>query len=354
MAVSVKGREITLVGTVGADWWGDSFSHSQVVYALSQIDGDEPIKVKLNSGGGVATEGSAIYALLSSFEGEVNIVIEGIAASAASLIAMAGDTISMADGAVMMIHDVSGITFGNSADHQKSIEALETLSNAYASVYAKRSGKSRSDARALMKDESWFTAEKAVENGFADESIEENSAEVAAFDYRMYAHAPEPLTALASSKHWSLSEALKNRAEASAQPTGQQKEKPDMSKKPATAEASTATAPEETQTGEAVNKAVATASADTKQRIKAIMGSDAAKGRADLAEHFAFETEMTEEAAIAALKKAPAAGQTEETNANDYVDGRSSASGQAQPRPQGKPQASLNPTDIYGDRRKAS
>jgi len=353
MAVSVKGREITLVGTVGADWWGDSFSHSQVVYALSKFDGDEPITVKLNSGGGIATEGSAIHALLSSFEGEVNIVIEGIAASAASLIAMAGDTISMADGAVMMIHDVSGITFGNSADHQKSIEALETLSNAYASVYAKRSGKSRSDARALMKDETWFTAEKAIENGFADESVEENSTEVAAFDYRMYAHAPEPLTALASSKHWSLCEAL-TRAEASAQPTGQQKEKPDMSKKPATAEATTATAPEETQTDEAVNKAVSTASADTKQRIKAIMGSDAAKGRADLAEHFAFETEMTAEAAIAALEKAPAAGQTEETNANDYVDGRSSASGQAQPRPQGKPQASLNPTDIYGDRRKAS
>ena len=353
MAVSVKGREITLVGTVGADWWGDSFSHSQVVYALSKIEGDEPIKVKLNSGGGVATEGSAIYALLSSFEGEVHIVIEGIAASAASLIAMAGDTITMADGAVMMIHDVSGITFGNSADHEKSIEALETLSNAYASVYAKRSGKSRSDARALMKDETWFTAEKAIENGFADESIEENSAEVAAFDYRMYAHAPETLTALASSKHWSLSEAL-TRAEASAQPTGQQKEKPDMSKKPATAEATTATAPEETQTDEAVNKAAATASADTKQRIKAIMGSDAAKDRADLAEHLAFETDMTAEAAIAALEKAPSAKQTDETKPDDYVNSRSSAAGQAQPQTQSKPQASLNPTDIYGDRRKAS
>lgn len=202
MAVMVNGQELTLSGAVGLDWFEDGFTYAQVAAALAALDGD--ITVRLNSGGGVAWEGSAIYSLLSTYDGSVAIVVDGIAASAASLIAMAGDTITMAEGAVMMIHDPSVLTIGDSSEHQKSIQMLEALSTEYARIYAKRSGKSPEDAREIMKAETWLTVEQAIEAGFADEPDADKASAVAAFDYRIYANAPRRLTAMAKRKNWSV------------------------------------------------------------------------------------------------------------------------------------------------------
>ena len=355
MAVSVDGRTITLIGTVGVDWWGDYFSHADVVFALSQIGGGDPIKVKINSGGGVATEGAAIHALFKSFDGDVNMVVEGVAASAASLIAMAGTTITMADGAVMMIHDVAAFTFGNSADHQKTIDGLEAMSNSYADIYAERSGKTAAQARKIMKNETWFTPDEAIDAGFADEQTDEKTPLAAAFAYGMYAHAPQQFVALANQNKWSLNEAC-NRAELPTLETGLNKEKPTMSTKPKKVEdnkvASQESAPVKNVEAPVVNN---TASADdVKSRIKEITTSDAAKGRADLAEHFAFDTDLTAKAAIAALEKAPSKQAAAQNQTDDYVAQRTTAAGQVQPQPSGKPKASLSPADIYASRRNAS
>ena len=89
MACILDGSKLTLSGAVGDDWWGDAFSYSDVLLALAEVDEDADLTVHINSGGGIATEGAAIHSLLANRPGKTDIVIEGIAASAASLIAMA-------------------------------------------------------------------------------------------------------------------------------------------------------------------------------------------------------------------------------------------------------------------------
>lgn len=207
MAAIVEDGKLRLSGYVGDAFFEDGFTSGDVVVALADIDDDADLTVHINSGGGIATEGAAIHALLSARPGKTDIVVEGIAASAASLIAMAGDTVTMSLGSVMMIHDPSGFTFGTSADHEKTVEGLEALATAYARVYAAKSGKSAEDCRAIMREERWFTPEQAVAEGFADATTAAKAEPVAAFDYRLYAHAPKRLAALAKAKNWRLPDA---------------------------------------------------------------------------------------------------------------------------------------------------
>jgi len=206
MAVILEDGKLRLSGYVGDYYYDDGFTSNDVVIALAQIDADSELDVFVNSPGGIATEGAAIHALLSARPGITNIVVEGIAASAASLIAMAGATVTMSAGAVMMIHDPSGMTWGTSDDHAKTIEGLEALATAYARVYSAKSGKTADECREIMKAERWFTPDQAVEEGFADATTETKAKAVAAFDYRIYAHAPQKLKTLASKKNWSLPE----------------------------------------------------------------------------------------------------------------------------------------------------
>jgi ATP-dependent Clp protease protease subunit len=205
MAAILEDGKLRLSGYVGDYYFEDGFTSSDVVLALAQVDDAADLPVHLNSGGGIASEGAAIHALLKSRSGKTDIIIEGIAASAASLIAMAGDTVVMSAGSVMMIHDPSGYTFGTSQDHSKTIEGLEALATSYARVYAGKSGKTADECRAIMKDERWFTPQQAVDEGFADDTTETAAEPVAAFDYRIFAHAPKTLTALAKKKNWSMS-----------------------------------------------------------------------------------------------------------------------------------------------------
>lgn len=202
MAAIMEDGKLTLAGDVGDLWSGEFFTHGDVVLALAQIEDDAPLTVYLNSGGGIASEGASIHALLSRREGRTDVVVDGVAASAASLIAMAGETVTMSAGSVMMIHDPANITIGNSADHAKTIEQLEAFATSFARVYAAKSGKSLDEARAIMKAERWFSPEEAVAEGFADKTTDAKAKAVAAFDYRAYAHAPQRLVALASKKNW--------------------------------------------------------------------------------------------------------------------------------------------------------
>jgi len=187
------GGEMHLSGDVGDSGWGDDcFSYSDVANGLA-AHGDGDLTVRLNSGGGLATEGMAIFSLLKAHPGKVSIVVDGIAASAASLIAMAGDTRQMRQGAMMMIHDPATITVGNADVHQKKVDMLDKLANNYAGVYARAAGKTVEDTRAIMKAETWLTADEAVKDGFATALLDEPATAKAAFDYRVYMHAPASL-----------------------------------------------------------------------------------------------------------------------------------------------------------------
>lgn len=189
-------NEIHLYGTVGASWWDeDWFSAKSVREALSKISGD--VIVRINSGGGIATEGQAIYTMLVDHPGKVTVIVDGVAASAASLIAMAGDEIVMRLGAWMLIHDPATPWTegrGTEDDHRKEAEILGVISNAYADVYAARAGIGREDARSVMRVETVLDGQQAVDMGFATSYDGETQAAAAArFDYRIYANAPQEL-----------------------------------------------------------------------------------------------------------------------------------------------------------------
>lgn len=184
--------QLNLNGTVGED-----FSVNLVQHVLRE-GGD--VKVTLNSGGGYAAEGAAIYAALAAHNGRKRVEIIGIAASAASLIAMAGDEIIMRAGAVMMIHDPMNITVGNSADHAKTIEELEAYATSYAKIYASRAGMSVKAARAIMKAETWFDGEAAVKAGFATATDRADAVAYARYDYDRYRHASQAFATARASK----------------------------------------------------------------------------------------------------------------------------------------------------------
>jgi ATP-dependent Clp protease protease subunit len=225
MAVLVNGNEIVLSGTVGNLYWDDSFDAADVILALARVGRDQDVTIRLNSGGGIATEGAAIHAALCAHRGRKTIIVEGVAASAASVIAMAGDEIIMALGAIMMIHDPSGFTFGPVSEHELSIRMLTSLATAMAGIYAERSGKTPEAARADMQAELWMSPDEAVAAGYADRvqtRTERASAapgdttvvdaggaddgelgpEPTAFDFRLYRNAPERLVALADQRAW--------------------------------------------------------------------------------------------------------------------------------------------------------
>lgn len=320
MAAILEDGKLRLSGYVGDYYFEDGFTSGDVVMALAQIDDADPLTVFLNSGGGIATEGAAIHALLSARKGKTDIVIEGVAASAASLIAMAGKKVTMSAGAVMMIHDPSGYTAGTSDDHKKAIEALEALATAYARVYAMKSGKTAEDCRAIMKEERWLTPPEAVSEGFADATTETAAEPVAAFDYRIFAHAPTALVDLAKQKNWSMSTKPAAPA-ASTRPA----EEPSMTDKERAEQLAAENAKLKT------DLATATASVDTavkadRERRAAIMGLEEAKGREALAEHL-FNTGSSVEQAKATLAVSPKAGATDENEEEEFQPRRMNAQG---------------------------
>jgi ATP-dependent protease ClpP protease subunit len=159
---------------------------------LAALDADE-IDLHLNSPGGNAWDGIAIYNSLRRHKARVVVTVDGYAASAASIIAMAGDEIRANRGAQFMVHDAWGRPTGNAAELVKAADALGKLSDSMAGIYAARAGGDVAFWRDAMRVESWYTAEEAVAVGLADMLVDDvgtEDADVSArFDLRMYAFA---------------------------------------------------------------------------------------------------------------------------------------------------------------------
>lgn len=141
--------------------------------ALNKCKRAKNITVKINSGGGDLYIGMAIYNTLKAHPAHIEVVIDGIAASAASVIAMAGDTVKVHAGSVIMVHNASATLLGNynAADLGKIANGLKTADSAIAGVYAAKTGKDEGTLKAMMTRETWMTGSEAVEQGFADELI---------------------------------------------------------------------------------------------------------------------------------------------------------------------------------------
>ena len=215
MPCIVSGQDLILAGDVGSTggWWSEEepgFTSNDVAAALAQIGNSNPVRVLLNSGGGIVWDGSAIHAILSRHPGKVTVVIQGVAASSASVIAMAGDEIEMSLGSVMMVHNPATITIGTAEEHRVQISQLDAVAASMASIYAAKTGQSIEQCRADMNAETWMTADEAIAKGYADrvegtadaEAASTAPIEPAPFAYRAYRHAPEPILALADRKNW--------------------------------------------------------------------------------------------------------------------------------------------------------
>lgn len=192
-AASNGALELFLYGDVGA--FGDGLSASALATLLADpLHKDiKTIKLRINSMGGDAFDGLAIFNQLSRHPARVEIDIDGIAASAASIIAMAGDEIRIASNALMMIHEASGgAGGGRAADHERDAEALRALNDGAAKVYAARTGLKHDEVLALMAQEKYLTAEEAVAKGFATKMVEPQAIAASARRYAMMPQMPAP------------------------------------------------------------------------------------------------------------------------------------------------------------------
>lgn len=167
--------ELLVYGAIGDDFWGDGITDVMVAAALAELEGEEKITVRIDSPGGDAHQGIAIYNLLVQHPAEVTAFVDGWAASAASVILQAADNRKVAENGAVMIHDAWAITIGNKQDHAKSQEVLANLDSRLALTYAKRSGGEQSAFAGMMSEETWFDGGEAVESGLADEIVEAKS-----------------------------------------------------------------------------------------------------------------------------------------------------------------------------------
>lgn len=168
--------ELLIYEPIGKDFFGDGLSAADVVNFLSDIDAEtDSIDVRINSPGGSLIDGTAIYNALARSGLTVRTHVDGLAASAASLIAMAGDEIHMSENALMMLHNASAFTIGTADDHEATASTLRRWSGAMATTYAKRSDLPESEVKALMDAETWLTASEAVERGLATNVVEAKS-----------------------------------------------------------------------------------------------------------------------------------------------------------------------------------
>lgn len=157
--------EVLIYDTIGGWFFGvdaQDFAHELRDITASKIN------VRINSPGGRVFDGISIYNALVRHPAEIHVHVDGLAASIASIIAMAGDTITMMQGSQMMIHDALGIEIGNAKEHRDFADFLDRQSTNLSHIYAEKTGKTAEELRSMMLAETWMFASEAVELGFAD------------------------------------------------------------------------------------------------------------------------------------------------------------------------------------------
>lgn len=191
MLVDKQSGEIFLYEPIGADFFGDGITGQSVIEALDQLGGKRAI-VRINSPGGSVFDGIAIYNALKRYSGGVDVVIDSLAASIASIIALAGETRTSAKGSMWMIHRAMTFAFGNQEEIKKSLAMLETGDKTLISIYGDAmKDKTTAEIESLMSAETWFTAEEALAVGLATKTDGQvkQSPKVAAW----FRNAPEAL-----------------------------------------------------------------------------------------------------------------------------------------------------------------
>ena len=207
VAEDEQDRSISIYDAIGYDYWtGEGVTARRVASALRTL-GAGPVTVNVNSPGGDMFEGLAIYNLLREHKGDVTVKVLGVAASAASIIAMAGDTVQIARAAFFMVHNSWVVASGNRNDLRETADWLEPFDAAMADIYVARTGADTKAIAKLMDAESWIGGSAAVEQGFADELLP--SDQVGQGDAKAQAHAARRLEAALRASGIPKSEAMR-------------------------------------------------------------------------------------------------------------------------------------------------
>ena len=191
MLVDKQSGEIFLYQAIGADFWNEGITGETVIQALDSLGGKRAI-VRINSPGGSVWDGIAIYNALKRYPGGVDVVIDSLCASIASIIALAGETRTSAKGSMWMIHRAMSFAYGNQEDVRKTLAMLETGDKTLIGIYAdSMPSETPETIEAKMSAETWFTAEEAVEVGLATKTDGEAKEKPVAANW--FKHAPESL-----------------------------------------------------------------------------------------------------------------------------------------------------------------
>jgi ATP-dependent protease ClpP protease subunit len=171
--------EILIYGDIGGGWWDEGITGESITNQISDLDHDV-INVRINSGGGLVFEGLAIYQALARHSSKIIVHIDSIAASIASVIAMAGDEIRISEGANLMIHKPWSGMWGDADAFRKEADVLDQLQTGLVNIYEARTGAKRADIEAWVNAETWFLGQAAVDAGFADAMVPAKKKKAAA------------------------------------------------------------------------------------------------------------------------------------------------------------------------------
>lgn len=225
--------ELYIYEMIGGNFWGEGLTAKSVTEALDKMKGVSNLNVYINSEGGDVFEGKAIYNALKRFEATKTVYIDGIAASAATLIAMSGDKIITAANATWMIHEVWTLAMGNASELRAAADVLEKENEALAGTYVTRTKNTLEQVKEWMAAETWMSAQEALDRGFTDEITEqeqEDEEEQVAASLRRpliaaYNHPPDKLMGKRASNAARLAaldvSIMQRRASPASQRTGQ-------------------------------------------------------------------------------------------------------------------------------------
>ncbi len=194
--------EISIFGDIGMSWWGDSITAADFKKDFDAIKNKASIKVLINSPGGDVFDGIAIYNIIASERAKVSVEVLALAASAASIIALAGSSLKIDTGGFFMIHNPWTWAAGSADDLRESADLLDKIGGELVNIYEAQSDLSAKEIKDFMDEDKWFTADEAIEAGFADESVEHEAvaASVSINPKYAYKHIPERFQGSAEDK----------------------------------------------------------------------------------------------------------------------------------------------------------
>lgn len=194
--------EVLIYDEIGIGWFGGGVAPENLIdeiKGLNMKDG-ETLTVRINSPGGNLFDGNTIYNYLRSIKQEIRVRVDGMAASAASIIAMAGDTVEMPENSFLMIHNPMWLVAGDSRDFRKAADDLDVMRDGAIKTYQSKTSMVYDELKQMLDDETWLSADRSVELGFADEVIDPvKAAALAKFDLGMFGHVPDELNTIRSS-----------------------------------------------------------------------------------------------------------------------------------------------------------